>query len=253
MTQFSPSSQNLLSNRTPEMLPFSVTQFTMPAILTMPIPLPPPLPQALAQTLPKLKQGFNKLLQSHPRLNKGFLRLNDWDNRWIIWFNQLSHDPKVAGFFKAISRLGDGWIWGIATVFASGYLYATSHHFTHTFFAIYSCLFTSAVGYSVYKFLKNHTVRPRPYRVHPMIRLGERPLDVFSFPSGHTLQAVIFSIMLCHFVPVLGWVLIPFTGLVAVSRLILGLHYPTDVVMGAVLGVMFAKLGLGFGGKWFGV
>ncbi len=41
----------------------------------------------------------------------------------------------------------------------------------------------------IYKVLKIKTVRPRPYQVHQVIRLGEHPLDHFSFPSGHTLHA----------------------------------------------------------------
>ena len=78
-----------------------------------------------------------------------------------------------------------------------------------------------------------HTVRPRPYLAHQTITLGERPLDVFSFPSGHTLQAVLFTTMMGHQVPMMLWVLPPFTMLVALSRLVLGLHYPTDVLVGA--------------------
>lgn len=234
-------SQNFTPDYSAAMLPFSATHSVF---ADMPTPLPP--------SLPKLKQLFNRLLQEKPLLNQGFIRLTAWDSHWIIWFNRLSHRPLVASFFKAVSRLGDGWLWAGATVFAALYLWATQN-FIISFFAIYTCLLTSSVGYAIYKCLKTHTVRPRPYQVHQVIRLGERPLDVFSFPSGHTLQAVIFSMTLCHFVPVLGWVLVPFTFLVAVSRMILGLHYPTDVAMGALLGGILAKMGLGVGEKVFGL
>ena len=73
--------------------------------------------------------------------------------------------------------------------------------------------------------------------------LGERPLDVFSFPSGHTLQAVLFTIMLGSQVPMMLWLLLPFTLLIALSRLVLGLHYPTDVLVGACIGATFASIG----------
>lgn len=67
-----------------------------------------------------------------------------------------------------------------------------------------------------------------------MIRLGERPLDHFSFPSGHTLHAVMTTTVLGYIQPVL--LMLPFTILVAVSRMILGLHYPSDVAVGAMIG-----------------
>ena len=70
------------------------------------------------------------------------------------------------------------------------------------------------------------------------------PLDRFSFPSGHTLHAVAFSLVAVHYYPGLIWLVLPFTALVAVSRLILGLHYPTDVLAGIALGGMVAMASL---------
>jgi undecaprenyl-diphosphatase len=66
------------------------------------------------------------------------------------------------------------------------------------------------------------------------------PLDRYSFPSGHTLHAVSFTMVLCGYFPVMIWVLLPFTLLVALSRMILGLHYPSDVLAGAFIGAMLA-------------
>ena len=88
----------------------------------------------------------------------------------------------------------------------------------------------------IYKVLKKKTVRPRPYQVHQVIRLGERPLDHFSFPSGHTLHAVMATTVLGYVQPVLLILMLPFTVLVALSRMVLGLHYPSDVAVGAIIG-----------------
>ena len=66
------------------------------------------------------------------------------------------------------------------------------------------------------------------------------PLDEFSFPSGHTLHAVAFSIVAIHHFAVLAWLLWPFAALVALSRVILGLHYPSDVVAAIGLGAVIA-------------
>jgi undecaprenyl-diphosphatase len=84
---------------------------------------------------------------------------------------------------------------------------------------------TGAVGVLLYKWLKSRTSRPRPYQVRAAIQRGADPLDQFSFPSGHTLHAVSFSILMVAYFPALTWLVVPFAAAVPLSRLVLGLHY----------------------------
>ena len=70
------------------------------------------------------------------------------------------------------------------------------------------------------------------------------PLDEFSFPSGHTLHAVAFSVVAVAHYPVLAWLLVPFTASVAVSRVVLGLHYPSDVLAATGIGGALAAASL---------
>ena len=135
------------------------------------------------------------------------------------------------------------WFWGMATVSMAILCGLQGQAGGLVAGKIVAVLLTSFCGYLLYKFLKLHTVRPRPYQVHQVIKLGERPLDVFSFPSGHTLQAVLFTMMLGSQTPMLLWILVPFTVLIAISRMVLGLHYPTDVLIGAGIGAVFATIG----------
>jgi len=98
----------------------------------------------------------------------------------------------------------------------------------------------------LYKWLKSKTSRPRPFAVESAVHAGVDPLDAFSFPSGHTLHAVAFSAIAVAYYPMLAVLLAPFTVLVALSRVVLGLHYPSDVLAGAALGALIAYASLRF-------
>ena len=96
----------------------------------------------------------------------------------------------------------------------------------------------------LYKALKRCTRRPRPFARDGRIRAWVAPLDEFSFPSGHTLHAVAFTLVALAWFPALWWLLIPFSASVAVSRVVLGLHYPSDVVAATAIGIALAGASL---------
>jgi len=100
------------------------------------------------------------------------------------------------------------------------------------------------VGLALYKMLKRVLVRERPFITHSAIDLAAAPLDRYSFPSGHTLHAVSFAWQLTAHFPDLGWFVVPLAMLIGASRVVLGLHYPTDVIAGAAVGALLAALGL---------
>jgi undecaprenyl-diphosphatase len=150
-------------------------------------------------------------------------------------FNRVERFPAVVRAFQVISRLGDGVFW--YTLMVAMYLLLGKS-------ALYVVLHMIAAGLTatlLYKWLKHKTLRPRPHQQFGHIHCLTAPLDRFSFPSGHTLHAVTFSLVAIYYYPALAWLLVPFTLAVAASRLILGLHYPTDVLAGFVLGAAVAS------------
>jgi undecaprenyl-diphosphatase len=147
--------------------------------------------------------------------------------------NRGCHYPAVRRFFKVVSRLGDGVFWYLLML-----AFAVSGEDGATVAA--QMAITGLVGLTLYRQLKHRLVRERPYISHAAIQLGTAPLDRYSFPSGHTLHAVAFTLIATAHVPELWVILGPFALLVAASRVVLGLHYPTDVAAGASIGVALA-------------
>mgnify|MGYP003616768794 FL=1 len=164
------------------------------------------------------------------------IKILDLDLKGCIYLNHLSNVQRIALFFKIISRLGDGAFW-----YGMVLLVWLQKGFAYGFQLLY-ILLGGSIGTAIYKVLKKTTVRPRPYQVHQVIVMGERPLDHFSFPSGHTLHAVMATTVLGYIAPILLFLMLPFTILVALSRMVLGLHYPSDVIVGALIGITVASL-----------
>lgn len=142
--------------------------------------------------------------------------------------------PVLRDFFAAISRLGDGVFWYVLIVLLP-LIYGEQSLLPAVRMGI-----VGLVGVALYKYLKGRLVRERPYISLIGIVAGTPPLDRYSFPSGHTLHAVSFTILACTSFPELAWLLVPFAALVAASRVVLGLHYPTDVAAGALIGAGLA-------------
>jgi len=85
--------------------------------------------------------------------------------------------------------------------------------------------------------LKNVIVRERPFKLYPDIEKLSQA-GSYSFPSGHTLEAFAIAVALSIFFPKKRFIipLMLWASLVAYSRMALGVHYPSDVLAGFLIG-----------------
>jgi undecaprenyl-diphosphatase len=165
-----------------------------------------------------------------------FVRVDQAERKMCIFANAASRRQVVRTLFQWVSRLGDGVFW-YTLMAVLPIIYGIDGLLTSA-----QMLAAGLVGLALYKVLKHTLVRERPFIGLLGIDCAMPPLDRYSFPSGHTLHAVLFTcIAVTHF-PALAIVLVPFAVLVAASRVILGLHYPTDVAAGAAIGATLALL-----------
>ena len=165
-----------------------------------------------------------------------FRHFDEQELRLCLRLNRASSRPTLKHGFAAVSRLGDGVLWYVLMGLLP-LLYGLQDWQVSVHMAL-----VGMAGVVVYKVLKSRMVRERPFGTHPNISLGTAPLDQYSFPSGHTLHAVSFTMVATAYHPELAWLLAPFTLLVMASRVVLGLHYPTDVLAGAVVGAALASV-----------
>lgn len=171
-----------------------------------------------------------------PRWLRFSLASGEW--RLCCWCNRLCSRRSLGLLFRTVSRLGDGPVW-YALMLALPLFAGMRGLLAATQMAA-----VGAVTALLYHALKRWTRRPRPFVQHQGIVAHLPPLDEFSFPSGHTLHAVTFSLVALAWFPLLWPLLVPLALLIAASRVMLGLHYPSDVLVASLIGLGIAHSAL---------
>jgi undecaprenyl-diphosphatase len=165
-----------------------------------------------------------------------------WRNRWIARergcarsLNRVTRVAWISSLLRALSWLTDGIVWYVLMLAlpSLGGPGGTACSLRMVLLGV--------LDLAIYLAIKRHFARPRPFVSCIDVQACARALDEFSFPSGHVLHATGFAIVLCNYYPSLVWVMVPLTSLIALSRVVLGLHYPSDVVAGAAIGAIMAE------------
>jgi membrane-associated phospholipid phosphatase len=163
-----------------------------------------------------------------------------FDTAVAEWVAQHRFGP-IDGFFVAlgtVEKLGAIWI---ACSLVLGI--ASRRGFTWTAALVVLTAVTTFVADSVSFGIKDFTHRPRPFVAHPQIH----PLYVVhssSFPAGHAATAFAGATLLTYVAPRLWPLFVGLATAVSFSRVYVGVHYPTDVLAGAAIGVGIGALGI---------
>lgn len=158
-----------------------------------------------------------------------------WDGQALLFIQEHIRQVWMDGFWKTITHLGDtGWFWimlGIVLLIPK-----------KTRKAGIAALVALAIGALITNVaLKNIIARIRPYEVVEGLKLLIEPQSDFSFPSGHTCASIGAALAMYPFLErKWGIPLVILAVLISLSRLYVGVHYPTDVLGGAVVGAFAA-------------
>jgi undecaprenyl-diphosphatase len=155
-------------------------------------------------------------------------RVNRWPApRWIrVWM-------------IASTRGGDGWFWG-----GCGVILLLTHDAAR-FAAFIAAALAAVTGILIFTTTKKLGGRRRPCHIEPHCWAQLLPPDQFSFPSGHSITAFAVATSLGLFYLTLLPVLLFIAVSVALSRILLGMHFLSDVLVGSLLGIA-----LGFASHW---
>lgn len=170
------------------------------------------------------------------RIGRLFLWLDEREIGFIrlLIINQ-TRNPKLAAVNALINFLGNGWIY-----FVAGLLLIFFKRRKSTRVILAASLSIAIAHLFFYPWIKSRLARSRPFDLDPALKPSVNCLDEYSCPSGHLMTAIAFGIPLGYAfpgtLPVIGLFLLT----IAWSRLSLAHHYPTDLILGGVLGASIA-------------
>ncbi len=168
----------------------------------------------------------------------GLIAVND--HRLMRRVNRWAAPRWIRLWMICATRGGDGWVW--YAVAAAVALFGGDERWR----AVAAMGLSVAVGIAVFLSLKRATGRRRPCAIEPHRWATLLPPDQFSFPSGHTITAFAAASSLQVFYPQLAPGLYFCGASIAISRVLLGMHFASDVAAGALIGALLGNTVAGF-------
>jgi len=158
---------------------------------------------------------------------------------WILmYFNMYGYRPLWLDWFMlAFTQIGNGYV----TVVIAFFLFLGVNHLL-----AYELILGTILLWMVVELMKMIIQRNRPYIKLKKIRIVGVQASGRSFPSGHTSQTFFMATLLIYYFHTSVWVgilLYCIAGLVGITRMYVGMHYPRDVMAGAILGTVWGSIG----------
>lgn len=154
------------------------------------------------------------------------------DHRLMRRMNRWSAPAWVRMWMLAATRGGDGWLWyGLLAMLL---LFGGPDRFR----AVGAAGLSVGSGIALFLWLKRAAGRRRPCHIEPHCWATLLPPDQFSFPSGHTITAFAMAVSVAAFYPALSPVLFFVAVSIGISRIVLGMHFLSDVLAGAAIGCL---------------
>jgi undecaprenyl-diphosphatase len=157
-----------------------------------------------------------------------------WEAQFLLWTQQRLRTKKRTAWMRRITRLGNG---GMVWILAAVLLFLCDRRELAL-----SILVAQLLGVLITNlFLKHSVKRCRPFETIPHLKPLLPPPRDWSFPSGHTTSSISAGLLLLLHLPL--WIGIPcmcLALLIVWSRLYLGVHYPTDILGGILIGIFCA-------------
>ena len=161
-------------------------------------------------------------------------QLLTWDGNILLWIQEHVRAEWLTPIVKTVTNLGGlGFIWIVLCLFLLCFKKTRQAGAAGLLALVLSLIINNAI-------LKKLVARTRPYEVVEGLQLLTKKATDFSFPSGHSASAFAAAAAICKIQKGIRWRWIVLAGAVcmALTRLYIGIHYPSDVICGALSGTL---------------